>query len=313
MQWDLLNTQIAAVTAFAAAACAVPGTFLFLRKESLLGDAISHTALLGIVGGFLVTSRLVAAEFIPAGSHEAWERALISLGAVLAGVATAVGAEWVAAKAKVDATAALGIAFTTAFALGLLLLEQFARDAHVDPEHVLFGQVELAADDTLGRSDVPRAAATSGVLLLLNALAAWAFLKELRLVSFDPTYAAASAGIGPRLIGRSLAAATAVTLVTVFEAVGSILPIAMLITPAAAARCWTDRLGRLLIVATGIGFATGILGHVAAIGVPALIGAIGSYERVPQPGTAGATALVGGLVFIASIFFGPRGRLSVWK
>ncbi|MEM1063260.1 MAG: metal ABC transporter permease, partial [Planctomycetota bacterium] len=310
-RWDLLNTQIASVTALAAAACAVPGTLLFVRRQSLLGDAISHTALLGMIGGFLFASQMVAFGVISPDTRHDWEGLFFSAGAMLVGVATAILSEWVSARAKVDSTAALGIAYATAFALGLLLLENYARNAHIDPEHILFGQVELAADHTYGRSDVPRAAVTSGVLFLLNAAVVGLVLKELRLVSFDPGFAT-TLGYKPRLIGWALAAVVSATLITVFEAVGLILPIAMLITPAAAARCWTDRLGRLLVLSVVIGTTTGVLGHLAAVGVPALIEAATGAEKIPQTGTAGTTALLGGLVFLASLYLGPRGRQSVW-
>lgn len=306
--WDGLDTWTAATAAVAAAACAVPGVFLVLRRQSLLGDALSHTALPGVVGAYLVTHFAERAGLLPEGTFGAARHALLAAGAVLVGLATAWLTEVLSRMGRIDRTAALAVVFTTAFAAGLLLLRWGADAVHIDPDHVLFGEVELAVLDTIGGTPIPRPLAVAAAALVVNALFVAVCFKELRLAAFDPAFAE-SIGLKTHRLHLVQVAVTAVTLVAAFESVGSILAIAMLVLPAAAARFLSDRLLGTLLWAVGLSLVSAAVGHAASFTLPAVVFGPLGYDTVEDAGTAGAMAAVGGLLFLAALLFGPKGGL----
>ncbi|QDT36965.1 metal ABC transporter permease [Stratiformator vulcanicus] len=307
MTWLALDTSMTLITALAGMACAVPGVFLVLRRQSLMGDALSHTALLGVVGAYWLTARIFAAGWIDSAQWETVLPIALTIGAAVVGVATAVLTEWVSRAGGVEESAGLGVIFTTAFALGLLLLVLMDdQRVHIDPDHVLFGQVETAALHVLPGTGTPRAVIWGGTLLLINSLLVCLAYKELRFAAFD-AQAAAAAGLNVRLIYYGLMLMTSVTLVAVFEAVGSILAIAMLIVPAVTARFLTSRLSRLIMIAVAIAAASAVIGHACSIYcVPWLARLIG-LDGVREANTAGMTAVVAGAAFTAAFLFGPEG------
>jgi len=291
MSWYAMDTWIVAVGAVCALACALPGCFLVLRKMSMMGDAISHAVLPGLAIAFLVTgTRASFAMF---------------LGAALVGVLTAVFTQWISRLGNVDQGASMGIVFTTLFALGLLLIVQAANHVDLDPSCVLYGAIELTPLDTavsfaVGGQwiDVPRAFVVLGVTALANLLIILVFFKEFRLSAFDPDLAT-TLGIPAGLMHYLLMTMVAVTTVASFEAVGSIIVIAMLVVPPATAQLLTDRLGWMLVISSLAGVVAAGLGHLLALTVPRWFG----FE---DTNTSGMMAVAAGLLFLAAVVFSPR-------
>lgn len=280
---------------FAALSCALLGNFLVLRRMSLMGDAIAHAVLPGIVLAFLLTgSRATLPMFI---------------GAAVAGIVAAVLIELVRSLGKVEAGAAMGAVFSIMFAAGVLLIEQAAaRTVDLDPDCLLHGQLErifwfppqdgeffsLATLAQLPRELTTSIAVFFGVALLIGLL-----FKELTLSAFDAGLAR-SLGFNPSLLHYILMVLVACAVVASFEAVGSILVIAMLICPAASARLLTDRL-KIQIALSLVFAATSSVGgyFLAAFAPPAL----GWHSAV---NAAGAMTVLAGLILIAVILCGPQ-------
>ena len=203
-------------------ACGTLGNWLVLRKESMTGDAIAHAVLPGLVAGFLVSgTRSATAMFA---------------GAALAGITAILLAGWVRKRSRMDAGAALGIVFTAFFALGVTLLEtRGARQVDLDPDCVLFGSLEtlfyVMPSNGSAFAGVPRPLWTLAAAALLAVLFSMLLAKELTLRAFDAHYAS-HAGIAPRTLENALLAVVSACIVASFEAVGSVLVIALLACPA---------------------------------------------------------------------------------
>jgi len=293
LTWEL-DGWIIIAGILCAAACALVGSFLVLRRMSMMGDAISHAVLPGLAVAFLVSgSRASFAMF---------------LGAAIVGVLTALFTEWVRGAGKVDEGASMGVVFTTLFALGLLLVVQAADRVDLDPGCVLYGAIELTPLDVarLGGFDVPRVVIILGGVFLLNLVCVLLFYKELKISSFDPNLAT-TLGINSRVMHYLLMTLVAITAVGAFESVGNILVVAMLIVPPAAAYMLTDRLSVMLLLAIVFGAGAAVLGHLAAIAVPAAFGQ-------ESTSTAGMMALVSGVLLGLACLLGPRhGLLGRWR
>lgn len=285
MNWTAADTWIAVTGALAAMACALPGAWLVLRRMSMMGDAISHAVLPGLVLAFLLSG---TREPLP-----------MLGGAVGVGILTAVLVQLLHRKGRIDEGAAMGVVFTSLFALGLVLVARVADRVDLDPGCVLYGAITLAPLDTreLFGVEVPRAAILNGAMLAINGLLALLFHKELRAASFDAEFAEAS-GIPVGLVHLGLMASVAATCVAAFESVGSVLVVAMLIVPGACARLLTDRLAPLLLLSLAVAAASAAIGHVGAIVVPGWFGA-------DATNTAGCIAVAAGLLFFAAMVFSP--------
>ncbi|MGF1658736.1 MAG: metal ABC transporter permease [Rubrimonas sp.] len=286
------------IGALAATVCALPGNFLLLRRQALIGDAMSHVVLPGVVAGFLLSGGTSTLAML--------------LGATAAALVAAGAIELVRRLGRVEPGAAMGVVFTAMFAGGVLLLEQsVGGDVHLDVEHALYGNLEsLIWLDATGWTSLldpralagappalPRLAVAVAILAILTRL----FWKELALSTFDPGFAA-SVGARPGLVGAGLAAATALAAVTAFEAVGSIIVIAMFVCPPAAARLMTDRLDRQVAWSLGFALAAAILGYVLAGYGPVWLGFAASVSA------AGTMATVSGLILLAACLWGPKRR-----
>ncbi|QDU72559.1 metal ABC transporter permease [Mucisphaera calidilacus] len=287
MNWQTLDTEIVIVGALCAMACAIPGCFLLLRHMSMMGDAISHAVLPGLAIAFLITgSRSSITMFI---------------GAAVVGVLTAVFTQWISRFGQVDRGAAMGVVFTTLFAIGLLIIVHAADAVDLDPGCVLYGAIEYTPLDRvilpLG-IDIPRAALTLAVVLLINLALVLTLFKELRLSAFDPELAT-SLGINATLMHYLLMTLVAVTTVAAFEAVGSIIVIAMLIVPPATAFLLTTRLTVMVALSTLLAALAALLGHTLALIIPPAINASGTN-------TAGMMALAAGLLFLAAWLLAPQ-------
>ncbi|MEE8105035.1 MAG: metal ABC transporter permease [Planctomycetota bacterium] len=263
----------------AAAACALPGTFLVLRRMSLIGDAISHAVLPGIVLAVLITGEL-----------NSWP-VLVGAGAV--GLLTVFLIESLRNTRRVKEDAAIAIVFPALFALGVLMVAQFASQKHIDQECVLYGEIAYSRHDTImmGAFEVARAPLVLGAVALFNLILILVFYKELKVATFDPAHAAAI-GLSPVIVHYVLMGSVSLTTVASFESVGAILVVAFLIVPAAAAHLWTDRLPVMLALAVLIGGA----------------GAAGGYWLAADIGAsiAGCMAVMMGVLFAFSWLAAPR-------
>jgi len=286
------------VGTLACIACALPGNFLVLRRQSLIGDAVSHVVLPGIVAAFLVTGTVAAGAML--------------FGAAAAAVVAVVLIEFVRRVGRIEPGAAMGVVFTTMFAAGVLLLEQSdTSGVHLDVEHALYGNLEslvwFAAEgwhsllDPVALADLPPALPRLAVVTLgigLFTLVAW---KELVLSTFDPGFAE-SVGARPGLAGFALVIVVAVAAVAAFDAVGSIIVIAMFICPPAAARLMTDRLCPQIAWSIGFAVVSGVAGYVLAGYGPLWFGFDASVSA------AGMIATVAGLLLGVACLAGPRRR-----
>lgn len=311
MDWQPWDTWIVVTAAVVAMSCALPGVWLVLRQQSMMGDALSHTALPGVVFAFLGVQWLKTAGWLGPEGEAAWQPVVLAGGAVAVGVLTAMMTEAIQKLGSMDASAALGVVFTVLFALGLLLVRLLADDAHIDPDCVLFGQLELVVWDTvsIGGLEVPQAAVNNSLLLAFNLGLMLLFFKELRVAAFDAELAT-SLGIPAGIVNYLLMGVTAATVVLAFESVGSILVVAILIIPAACAVLWCERLSSLIAVSLGIAAASAVLGHVLAKTVPGYIfGALGMPD-VQDAGTPGMMAVACGLLFLGSFLLSPRHGLA---
>lgn len=233
-------------------ACGLVGVFLVLRRMSLLGDAISHAILPGLAVAFIVT--------------QSREPLAMLAGALAVGVMTALLSSGLNRWGKVPEDAAMGVVFTTLFAVGVILISFAARSIDLDPGCVLYGLIEFVPFDTtsvLG-AQVPRSFLWLSIVLAINLALIIAFFKELKIVCFDP-YLATTMGIGASLVHYGLMTTVAATSVASFEAVGSILVIAMLVAPGATAHMLTDRLTRMLWLSAAIAAITAVAGYVLAV------------------------------------------------
>lgn len=309
-QWDAIDTWIVVTGALAAMACAAPGNFLVVRKLSMMGDAISHAALPGIVIAFVAAQSLRESGWLAEGGYEASKHAILLGGATALGVFCALASQWVTRWGNVESSAALGVVFTTLFALGLLLMRLVADQVDLDPDCVLYGTLENVVLDRLANWDVPRAAVVNGAMLLVNAVLIVLFFKELRICAFDPALANAM-GIPAGAMHYVLMAVTAATLVAAFESVGSILVIAMLIVPPATALLLTERLSTMVILSLTIAALSALIGHVLAVTVPAIVFQRLGYPDVVDASTAGMMAAAAGLLFAGALLFSPRQGLVV--
>lgn len=270
--WTMATAVLASV------ACGLVGCFLVLRRLSMLGDTISHAVLPGIAGAFLLTG---TRDVLP-----------MLLGATVVGVATALLSSGLDRWARVDRDAAMGVTFTTFFAMGVVMISLAARQVDLDPGCVLYGLLEFVPFDTitLAGMQVPRAAAWLGTAVVVDAVLVVAFLKELRACSFDPAHAA-SLGLRVGVVHMGVMAAVAANTVVAFEAVGSILVVAMLVAPGATARLWTDRLTPMLWLACAIAASTAVVGYLAALGLnTSAAGMIATLSMVGYLGSLALTA-----------------------
>lgn len=282
----------------AAIACALPGNFLVLRRQALIGDAISHVVLPGIVVAFLVTGTVAALPML-----------LGAAGAALLAVALI---EAIRRLGRIEPGAAMGVVFTTLFAAGVLLLEQSDTSAvHLDVEHALMGNLEslvwLAADGWGALADPAALARLPAELFRMAGVCAAAavltavFWRWLKIATFDEGFAEAL-GLPVRAIGLGLVAVAALAAVAAFDAVGSILVIAMFVCPPAAARLMTSRLGAQVAWSVGFAALSAVLGFVLAGYGPLWLGHAHSVSA------AGMIATVSGAILALAALVGPHRR-----
>ncbi|MHA7850883.1 metal ABC transporter permease [Roseovarius sp.] len=284
----------------AAIACALPGNFLLLRGQALIGDAISHVVLPGIVLAFLVT-----------GTVAAWP---MMLGAGAAALVAVLLIEAIRRLGRIEPGAAMGVVFTAMFAGGVLLLEQSdTSQVHLDVQHALYGNLEsLIWLDATGWSsltdpealralppELPRIVATLGFVMLFTAIL-W---RPLKLSTFDEGFAR-TLGLPIRALSLGLVIVAAIAAVAAFDAVGSIIVIAMFICPPAAARLMTDRLEAQIGWSVLFAAMSAVLGYVLAGYGPLWLGGQHAISA------AGMIATLSGVILGLAALFGPHRHRS---
>ncbi|MEM9147138.1 MAG: metal ABC transporter permease [Pseudomonadota bacterium] len=279
----------------AAVACALPGTFLLLRRQALIGDAISHVVLPGIVLAFLVTGSVAAGPML--------------LGAGAAAVVAVVLIEAIKRLGRIEPGAAMGVTFTAMFAGGVLLLEQSdTSSVHLDVEHALMGSLEsmvwFAATgwgsllDPVALAELPPELTRIAVVVAAVGGLTWLFWRPLKIATFDEGFAR-TLGLPVGLIGFGLVVTAAVAAVAAFDAVGSIIVIAMFICPPAAARLMTNRLETQMAWSLGFAVLSAVAGFVLAGWGPLWLG--GSHAV----SAAGMIATVSGAILALACVAGP--------
>ncbi len=246
------------------------GCFALLRKRALLGDALAHAALPGVVIGFLIAGKSMFSLFT---------------GAIITAWAGALAVSQISSRSKVREDSALAIVLSVFFAagvVGLTLIQKSGNAAQSGLASFLFGHAaSLTASDV--QSLVILAAVSMATLFL--------FYKEFKLLSFDATFAAAS-GLRTGWLDFAMTTLLVVCIVIGLQTVGVVLMAAMLITPAAAARFWSDHLGRMLAISAFFGSISGIAGAYA------------SYSAPNMP-TGPWMVVAATLIFVFSLFLAP--------
>ena len=289
------------IAAFASMACALPGNFLVLRKQALIGDAISHVVLPGIVVAYLLTGKL-----------STWP---MMIGAAGAAVTSVILIETIRRLGRIEYGAAMGVVFTTMFAAGVLLLEKSdASLVHLDVEHALFGNLEtliwLQSDGWMSLfrladlAQLPTQFFRMLITLLIISVFTYVFWRPLVSISFDEAYAR-SIGIRATLIGFLLVVLAAMAAVAAFDAVGSIIVIAMILCPPATARLLTNDIKAQVLLSLLLALSATLAGYIIAGYVPLWLGFSNTLSG------AGMIATVSGLLLTFSAIFGRhRNRVT---
>jgi len=271
--WILLTGSLVATC------CGILGVFLVLRKMAMIGDAISHAIMPGIVIAFLIS-----------GSRDS---VIMMLAALLFGLITTFLIQMFQ-RSGIQEDASIGVVFTALFAIGVVLVSLFARQVHLDQDAILYGEIAFVHWNTLiiGGVDLgPQAIWLLGFTLFVIVLVIGIFYKQFKLCSFDPALAAAL-GIPVAFFHYLLMGLVSMATVSSFESVGAILVVGLLIVPASTAYLLTDRLGLLIVLSVAAGIASTFLGYITAVWLDASI--------------AGCMVCAAGLLFILAFLFSPR-------
>ena len=282
------------IAVFASTACALPGNFLVLRKQALIGDAISHVVLPGIVVAYLLTGKV-----------STWP---MMIGAAGAAVTSVVLIEAIRRLCRIEYNAAMGVVFTTMFAAGVLLLEKSDTSrVHLDVEHALFGNLEtliwLQSDgwaSLLSFEDLaqlPPQFFRMFIALLVISMFTYIFWRPLILISFDEPYARTK-GLQATFMGLLLVVFAAIAAVAAFDSVGSIIVIAMILCPPATARLLTNDIRIQVFLSLFIALCATLIGYITAGYVPLWLGFSNTLSA------AGMIATVSGLLLALSAISG---------
>ncbi|MBL4885796.1 MAG: metal ABC transporter permease, partial [Planctomycetaceae bacterium] len=231
--------------------CALLGCFLVLRRMSMLGDAISHAVLPGLVIAFIVTSTTNALPMF--------------IGAAIFAMLTAGLSRLLSSFGQTSEESGLGIVFTSLFALGILLIQMYAGKVHLDRDAVLEGAIDFVTLDTTEWLGLQWPASLGVTCVVLACVIIWLLLfwKEIKAASFDPVYASAI-GLHGHAMLAILVILVALCVVASFKIVGCVLVVAMLVVPAASAQLICHQLFRMLLVAVLFAIAATVSGYYAA-------------------------------------------------
>lgn len=264
----MFDIVVLLIAIFTAMASAIVGVFLVLRKMSMMTDAISHTVLLGIVLVYIFVKDLSSP--------------LLVIGATLMGLFTTYLIELLIKTKTTTEDAATGVVFPLLFSIAVIIISLGFRGVHLDIDAVLTGNLEWAGTSSLY---------IMIAVFIINLLFFFIFYKELKIVSFDAALASVL-GISPIIIHYLLMGLVSLTAVTAFDAVGSILVIALMIGPASTALLFTKNLLKTTLVAMTIGVANSIIGYLIAL-----------YLDISIAGVIASMTLV---VFLVALFFNPK-------
>ena len=284
--FDSPGAMIVLTGALVGIAASLVGAFLVLRGTSLLSDAISHSIVFGIIVVWMLTGQASGPVQI--------------VGAALTGLLTVFLTELLTATRRVKADAAIGLVFPALFSIGVLLINIFARDVHIDEHTVLLGEIGFVWLDTyeIGGYLVPQAIVWMSAMALINLAFVTLFFKELKLATFDAALARAL-GFAPAVLSYALLALLSGTAVAAFDSVGAILFIAFVIVPPSAAYLLTDRLSHMLMIGAAVSIVSAIAGYWMAVWLNVSIG--------------GMMAMMTGACFVLALAFGPRyGLIAQW-
>ena len=255
-----------------AASSAIVGTFTLLKKKALVGDAVAHSVLPGVCLAFILSGEKNPVYLI--------------IGAFVTGWLSLVLIDFITAKSKIKEDTAIGLILSVFFGIGILMItviQKSGNAAQSGLDHFLFGQAaSLVGSDLL---------VFSSIALILMA-SVWLFFKEFALIAFDTNFAH-SIGFPVRALELVLTTLTVLAVVTGIQAIGVVLMAAMLITPAAAARFWTDKLKVMIWLAAAFGAFSG------------LVGAYISYVAPSMP-TGPWIVMIVSMVAVLSFFFAPK-------
>lgn len=273
----LVGTVLLAVVT--AVACALPGVFVVLRRNSMLVDAISHAVLPGIVVGYFFT--------------RSFDSPLLIVGAALAGLVVVLGSEWLTRTGLITGDAPQGLVFPALFSVGVILVTTNFANIHLDVHAVLVGDLNLAAFTPIlvqGVSIGPAYLYVMLGVLALNSLFIACCYPRLKLVTFDPEYAN-TIGVSRGSWGIAFMFLVSVTVTAAFNAAGAILVVALVVIPAATAYLVSARLS--VMIGLTVAFAAG----------GALVGFWLAY--VANAATSAGMAVLYGLMF-AVVFAATR-------
>ena len=272
--------------ALVASCCGVLGVFLVLRKMAMIGDAISHSVMPGIVIAFLLS-----------GSRDSL---LMMFAALAFGLLTTFLIQMFQ-QSGIQADASIGVVFTALFAIGVVLVSLYARQVHLDQDAILYGEIAYVHWNIWeigGMNMGPKAVWLLGFTLLVILTVIGLFYKQFKLCAFDPALAAA---IGIPVAGFHYLLMGLVSMATVssFESVGAILVVGLLIIPASTAYLLTDRLGIMIVLSVAVGVASTFIGYIAAVLLDASI--------------AGCMVCAASLLFVAAFLFSPSHGIVIKK
>lgn len=276
-QFQLIIMAIACLTSVATV---LPGVFLVLRGVALMSDAISHAILPGIVLMFFLVHNL--------------ESPLLILGAALAGIATVLITEKIIDSKRLKKDSAIGIVFPLFFSIGIILISMYARNVHLDMDMVLLGELAFAPFNRLelfGSDWGPRALWSMGTIAIINTLFVLTCYKELKLSTFDSELSR-MLGFTPTYMYYALMTLTSITAVGAFNVVGSIVVVALMITPPATAYLFTHHLNIMIYLSVALGIASSIGGYWLA--------------HILNVSIAGAIATMSGILFLLALLFAPE-------
>lgn len=272
-----LQLEIVLIAIMASVTCCLPGVFLVLRGVAMMSDAISHAILLGIVVMFLIIKNLTSP--------------LLIVGASISGVLTVLCTEMIIKSKRLKQDAAIGLVFPLFFSVGVILVSLYARNVHLDSDMVLLGELAFAPFNRLYIADIdcgPYALWVIGTALIINTAFIGIFYKELLITTFDGTLATMS-GFRPTIFYYALMVMTSITTVATFDAVGSIMVVALMITPPASAYLLTHRVTDMLLTSVFLAIFAAVSGYMAACWADVSI--------------AGSIACMTGVLFIGSLFW----------
>lgn len=275
----MLNVEVLLILLLTSIACASIGVFLYLRNLSMMTDAISHTILLGIVIGFFLSHSLQSPIFIFCG--------------VGVGMLSSWLINFLKNTNKVNEDAAIGIVFPLFFGVAVILLTLFAKNVHLDLDAVLLGEVTFAplSRITILGLSLPASLVWISLGTIINLTFIFLFYKELKVSSFDPIFATLS-GFSLTIIEYLLIGLVSFTSVIAFDAVGSILVIALMIGPAISARLVVDELIEVIVAALNYAVVNCLIGYFLSLALDISV--------------AGTIAAVTGASFLITLLIAPQ-------